>query len=272
MRVSRPALLTLLLGACYPSIPLEKDPGFGVDTGAVTGDEGGTDVTDDTAAGGDGGGADGADGAGDGGADGAGDGGSDGGTDGGGADGGGPVGAAPTCTISRPSDGDADDYTEGIELRGAAADDEDGDLSASIAWTSDLEGALGTGDRVDVTPTVSGTHTITCAVTDSDGNTATDSVQYTVISPLVEVTRPDDGDTFDEGDRVRLRCDASDLEDGDLDGNSVVWTSDRDGTIDTSCEVDTRQLSRGDHVLTVTATDSDGNTASDSIEITIQRD
>ena len=266
-----PALIGLTLMSCYPAASLEKEAGF--DTAGVVADSG-----DDTAAGDGGGSGDsGSDGGPGGGSEGGGSGGS-GGSDGdssGGSDGGGdggPVGEAPTCVIDRPSAGGSDPFTRDIRLRGVASDTEDGDLSAVMSWSSDLQGSLGVGADLSVEPTVSGVHTITCSVEDSDGNVGSDAVQFTVVSPLIEITSPDDGDTRDEGDRVRLRCDAEDLEDGQLSGSAVAWTSSRDGTIDDGCSIDTRDLSRGDHVLTATATDSDGNTASDSVEITIERD
>jgi len=69
-----------------------------------------------------------------------------------------------------------------FNLSGTAIDPEDGDISANITWTSDIDGALGTGKTVNVntagSPLNNGggasgssvVHTITASITDSDSN------------------------------------------------------------------------------------------------------
>jgi hypothetical protein len=49
---------------------------------------------------------------------------------------------APTVTIEAPPDGSSFDEGEPVTLTGTATDPEDGSLSASLAWSSDLDGAL----------------------------------------------------------------------------------------------------------------------------------
>lgn len=69
-----------------------------------------------------------------------------------------------------------------VTLTGQGVDPEDGVLpAASLEWSSDLDGFLGTGTSLDVIlsgPAGDGffEHTITLLVTDSDGNTDTDQV------------------------------------------------------------------------------------------------
>jgi len=72
---------------------------------------------------------------------------------------------------------------------------------------------------------------------------------------------------------IAFQAHASDLEDGDLTGSNVVWTSSIDGQFGTGAEffVAADQLSEGAHTITATATDSSGATNSDSISITIRR-
>jgi hypothetical protein len=88
--------------------------------------------------------------------------------------------AAPVVEITSPLD--AATYTQGqtVELRGTATDTEDGDLTASIAWSSDLDGALGTGGSVDVTTLSIGTHVLTASVADSEAQPGSDSVTITI--------------------------------------------------------------------------------------------
>ncbi len=88
----------------------------------------------------------------------------------------------PTVSITSPGDGATFGSNTSISFAGTASDTEDGDISSNLSWTSDLSGPIGSG--ADFSTTLSdGTHTITAAVTDSGGNTSSDSVTVTVSSP-----------------------------------------------------------------------------------------
>ena len=64
-------------------------------------------------------------------------------------------------------------------VEGPATDPEDGNLNASLLWTSSLDGALG-GTGI-VTPMLSaGVHIVTLSVTDSGGLSSSQSVTVTV--------------------------------------------------------------------------------------------
>jgi len=87
--------------------------------------------------------------------------------------------AAPTVSITAPADSAT--FTSGatISFSGSANDAEDGDLTADLAWTSDLDGTIDTGG--DVTATLSdGTHAVAASVTDSAGQSTSASVTITV--------------------------------------------------------------------------------------------
>jgi len=87
--------------------------------------------------------------------------------------------ASPSATIATPADGSAFASGATISFTGSADDAEDGDLTASLAWTSDLDGAIGTGG--DVAATLSdGAHVVTASVDDSAGQTASTNVAITV--------------------------------------------------------------------------------------------
>lgn len=81
--------------------------------------------------------------------------------------------------IIQPLDGAVFDSGEQITFLAAAADPEDGGISDSIAWTSDIQGGSITGAALQSSDLIDGVHTITASVTDSLGNTSTDSITIT---------------------------------------------------------------------------------------------
>jgi len=112
-----------------------------------------------------------------------------------------PSNAAPVVTITTP-DGQSIPLGSMLELRATAADAEDGDLTSGIAWSSSVNGALGTGGSVDATSLSEGTHVITATVTDSGGATGSATITITVLAgPRPDrptITVPEKGDSFAE--------------------------------------------------------------------------
>ncbi len=179
---------------------------------------------------------------------------------------------APTCTLTNPVSGSGGDLADPVLLTGEVDDLDVGPLGLAIRWTSDLDGELGTS-----TPTTAGvvtlaasglslgTHTLSLEATDDAGETCTDSVVFTLgQAPLVEIVRPADGETVNEGDVVVFEGTVSDPEEA-AGGLSVVWASDLDGVLLTgtpdgtgSTVFSSADLSNGTHTITLTATDSLG--------------
>ncbi len=87
---------------------------------------------------------------------------------------------APTVTITEPKEGEFLSVDTQVNFVGSATDPEDGDLGATISWSSDLDGTLGTGGNISVTLS-EGTHLVTASVTDSGGLDASDTIQAVVI-------------------------------------------------------------------------------------------
>ncbi len=88
----------------------------------------------------------------------------------------------PTVVITSPAPGLTLIEGATVQLAGSGSDPQDGPLgAAALAWSSSLDGALGTGAALDVTLPSTGVHTITLAATDSDGNTG-----HAAVSLLVE--------------------------------------------------------------------------------------
>ncbi len=180
-----------------------------------------------------------------------------------------PANTAPTVTITAPADGSS--FAEGtsIAFSGSASDLEDGDLTASLSWTSDLDGPIGSGGSFSATLSV-GTHTVNAAVTDSGGLQGSDQIIVTVnanVAPTATITAPANGSSFSEGTSISFTGSASDPEDGDLT-SSLAWTSDLDGAIGSGGSF-SATLSVGTHTVTAAVTDSGGLQGSDAITVTV---
>lgn len=87
--------------------------------------------------------------------------------------------------------------------------------------------------------------------------------------PTATITSPTDGSTFTLYDTTSFSGTGQDAEDGTLSGDSLVWTSSRDDQIGTGTSFARADLSRGSHTITLTVTDSKGDTGSDTVSITI---
>ena len=85
----------------------------------------------------------------------------------------------PTVSITSPADSSTFDSEASILFEGTATDSEDGDLTAELDWTSNIDGQIDTGGSFS-TSLSDGTHTITAEVTDSGGKTGSDSISITV--------------------------------------------------------------------------------------------
>ena len=96
----------------------------------------------------------------------------------------------PIVNITAPDDGVVAESDYSINFTGTANDTQDGDLSANIVWTSDIDGFLGSG--TSITTTLSeGTHIVTAEVQDEDANPLTGSATKTIVivspSPVCDV-------------------------------------------------------------------------------------
>jgi chitodextrinase len=100
------------------------------------------------------------------------------------------INAPPTVTISAPADGAS--YYEGdwVTFLGSASDLEDGDLTTSLVWFSNLAGDIGVGGSFSRTDLITGVHTITAMVIDSDGLTGIDQIIITVTLSPPDTTPP----------------------------------------------------------------------------------
>lgn len=89
-------------------------------------------------------------------------------------------------------------------------------------------------------------------------------------APIVKVKSPLDNSVFIPSDVINLIGEASDFEDGKLEGSSMSWTSSITGQIGIGVEPSVT-LAAGEHTITLTATDSQRSSASDSITIIVDQ-
>jgi tetratricopeptide (TPR) repeat protein len=80
---------------------------------------------------------------------------------------------------------------------------------------------------------------------------------------------PTDASVFAEGDSIHLIGDAWDPQDGILEGASLTWSSDVDGTLGQGSNLTVASLSLGGQQITLTGTDSHGHSAFDLVSINI---
>jgi len=180
---------------------------------------------------------------------------------------------APVVTITAPADGSS--YTEGatVEFTGTANDTEDGTLTGSLAWSSSIDGSIGTGGSFSISTLSVGTHSISASVTDSGDKTGNDAITITVNpvpndAPVVSISTPANDSTFNLGDSILFAGSASDTEDGDLTAG-LTWSSSIDGPIGSGGSFSTTTLSAGTHTITASVTDSGSKTGTDSISVTV---
>ncbi len=87
----------------------------------------------------------------------------------------------PTVFIMDPEEGQTYAIDEWVLLTALAYDQDDDDLAEDdMAWTSDLDGPLGTGSEVALESLSRGWHTITLTGTDGEGLTSSHSVRVCV--------------------------------------------------------------------------------------------
>ena len=86
--------------------------------------------------------------------------------------------STPSIAITDPADNSTVEEGTTVTFSGTATDNEDGDLSGNITWNSSLDGSISPTTTLSV-----GTHTITAAVSDSGGLSASDQIALTVTAP-----------------------------------------------------------------------------------------
>jgi formylglycine-generating enzyme required for sulfatase activity len=184
----------------------------------------------------------------------------------------GPANTGPECAITAPASGGVSVGGERVEFTATVADAESAPNLLQIVWASDKDGDLGSS-TADSAGTVSfpisslsaADHRITMIATDDLGASCTAAVDWTVgTPPTIALETPLADELVNDGEALTFSAVVADTDDVARD-LSVAWSSSIDGVFYEGPPDSTgvaqfldAGLSVGDHLLTVTVTDSDG--------------
>jgi hypothetical protein len=188
---------------------------------------------------------------------------------------------APVVQMTSPNGGESWSTTGTYTLTWTGSDADGETLTYTLQYSKD-GGATWMAITNDLTATsypvdasvFAGSQQALVRVIASDGlNTDSDvsDAPFTVApkAPMAFILAPEDQQVFRLGSIVQFDGIATDVEDGPLDGTTFVWSSDLQGVIDSGATMSTDSLLPGWHTITLTATDSDGMSASTTISVLI---
>ena len=188
----------------------------------------------------------------------------------------------PMCTLSTPTDGESVSVAQNLTASGYASDSESPMEYLTVVFRSDIDGIVGTTnpstDGVIEMPIVlnDNIHQLTMTVTDP-GNQSCEVTHTIFVSngPMVTITYPSDGTIFYPDDNFAFEAT---IQDSDADPTDIrlEWSSSIDGTLwqdapnsNGVSEFIGNPLSPGEHVITLTATDSTNAVGMDSINLIV---
>ncbi|PIZ72431.1 hypothetical protein COY07_03290 [Candidatus Peregrinibacteria bacterium CG_4_10_14_0_2_um_filter_43_11] len=169
----------------------------------------------------------------------------------------------PQVTILFPKNNGQYVAGEMLYFYGLASDTEDGLLSGTgLSWMNADGQAIGDGSAFSSNDFFLGSHTITFTATDSDGLSASTQVTFSIIpaAPLVSIISPTDGTLVKIGDPITFTGQGA---------NNLNWQSNVDGELGTGASLDVNNLSKGSHLITLTATDDYGQKSETTITVAI---
>lgn len=198
----------------------------------------------------------------------------------------------PALSIVRPLDGTSFSPEERIEIEAVAEDSQDSPDLLSLYWTSSLDGALGEGNPdvngqiyLALTELTAGTHALTLTVVDTDGESVSESVGFDVGyggstgAPTVILVSPSEGESFTVGQALTVFGTVTDEEQAwetleltlasSREGNLWVGNAASTGTVSVALD---GGLIEGEHVLTLSAEDDDGNVGSAMVTVQVLAD
>jgi len=177
-----------------------------------------------------------------------------------------PPNTAPVVAISSPTDG-AFDQGESVTFTGTATDAENGDLSADLSWTSDINGNIGTGASFSTSALSPGDHMITASVTDSGGLPGSEMIMLTINDVNDPPVAVDDYATTTRNTTAFVYLTENDYDsDGAIDPDSIVIVTQptRGGTVEVvsnGVNFTPKKNFLGTDVFSYTVSDDDGATS-----------
>lgn len=146
-----------------------------------------------------------------------------------------------------------------------------GDATATTSSSAEgsASGTSGTSDTPGSTGPAPGTDTSADGSTSAGTSGTSEDSSTNGAAPVAQVNHPGDGEMRPAGVVIPFIGEATDLEDGLLTGASLVWVDSVEGEIGQGESFDIVLPTLGQHTITLTATDADGNIGEDSITITV---
>lgn len=179
----------------------------------------------------------------------------------------------PDVAIVSPAEGAT--YTQGtaISFQANADDVEDGNLTPSLTWSSNLSGSLGLGGSFSLSNLPVGAHQITAAVNDAAGNTGSAVVNIVVQAPVntapaVTITAPANNAALTTGVSFSMSGTASDQQQGNM-SSSIQWILDGTTTLATGASASAVISNPGAHTITARVTDAGGLVGSQTVNVTV---
>lgn len=179
----------------------------------------------------------------------------------------------PTVSVAMPSENATSTQGSYVFFQATASDFEDGDITAAIAWSSSINGALGTGGNFGRSDLSIGTHVITASITDSQGNTTTAVRNITVQAPVntaptVSITSPANGASLTAGVSFTLSGSANDTQQGNM-SSSIQWLLNGTTVIANGASGTATISNPGSYSIVARVTDNGGLTGSQTVNVTV---
>jgi len=179
----------------------------------------------------------------------------------------------PTLTLISPSITGAQIVKgSAINFQATALDAQDGDRSAFIKWTSDVDGVIGMGGSVSASTLSYGMHHMTVWVNDTSNNAAAllfdVYVQMPNTAPTVTILSPTNGATLTAGVSFSLSGSANDAQQGNM-SSSLQWLLDGSTALAVGANALVTISTPGAHTIAAMVTDSGGLVGQQSISVNV---